>query len=426
MKCTLDSTGFNADFVTSYDVGDLASPLNFAFGFELREETYKIDAGDPASIGIGPTFAVFGVGSDGFQGFPTESAGSFNSESLAGYLDLEADITDRFSAGAAIRYEDFDEFGNTFDWKLSGRVQVTDTFALRATANTGFRAPTPGQVNTLNVTTTADPSGRLIPLGTYPVNGLVARTLGAIPLTPEESTSLTLGAIFSPWDNTSITLDYYDIQIDDRLALRSVTVNAMQVADLAAAGVPNPDTFLGSGAGYFTNAFDSNVSGIDLAITSDFDVGLGLLIVDLRHNFNEQKVKNVAPETILAARVFDLENYVPERRTTLSLNYQTDGMFGGYVRINNYGGWAATDGVFGDPTDVSNASFYGSEVLVDVEATFTFNDRYRITVGGENVFDTDPDPEQGGLLRFFGVRRSVTSPFGFNGAFWYVRVSADF
>jgi len=161
-KLTQEETGFNADFVTTFDVGDLASPLNFAFGFEFRDETYVIGAGDQASIELGPAF-IFGVGSDGFQGFPTESAGSFGSDSIAGYLDLEVDFTDRFSGGAAIRYEDYDEFGDTFDWKLSGRFEVTDTFALRATASTGFRAPTPGQINTLNTTTTADTAGNLIP-----------------------------------------------------------------------------------------------------------------------------------------------------------------------------------------------------------------------------------------------------------------------
>ena len=118
----------------------------------------------------GPTAAIFGVGSDGFQGFTPESAGSFESDSWAGYVDVETDLTDRLSGAIALRYEDYDQFGDTTDWKVSGRYQFTDAFAIRATANTGFRAPTPGQVNTLNVTTTSDSSGNLIPNGTYPVN----------------------------------------------------------------------------------------------------------------------------------------------------------------------------------------------------------------------------------------------------------------
>ena len=424
-KLTQEETSFNADFVKTFDVGNLASPLNFAFGFEFRDETYVIGAGDQASIELGPAF-IFGVGSDGFQGFPTESAGSFGSESIATYLDLEADFTDRFSGGAAIRYEDYDEFGDTFDWKLSARFEVTDTFALRATASTGFRAPTPGQINTLNTTTTADTAGNLIPSGTYPVNSLVATTLGAVPLTPEESTSFTLGAILQAADNISITLDYYDIEIEDRLALLGPSIiSAADVAVLTAAGVPNANLLLGSSASFFANAFDSDVTGIDLAITGDFDMGPGSLIVDLRFNQNEQDISNVIASTINASRVFDLENQIPDQRTTLLFDYRTEGMFGGYVRFNNYGSWKSTGGLF-SPGDASDAASYGSEILVDIEATLTLNEMFRITVGAENVFDVEPDLEQDAVLGILGARTAITSPFGNNGGFWYVRLAADF
>ena len=95
----------------------------------------------------------------------------------------------------------------------------TRVFAVRATASTGFRAPTRGQVNTLNITTSADTMGNLIPTGTYSVNHPEATTVGSIPLTPEESTSFTLGAVFLPFENTSVTLDFYDIEIADRLIM---------------------------------------------------------------------------------------------------------------------------------------------------------------------------------------------------------------
>ncbi|MGH8221357.1 MAG: TonB-dependent receptor domain-containing protein, partial [Woeseiaceae bacterium] len=380
---------------------------------------------DQASIEAGPAF-IYGVGSDGFQGFPTASAGSFSSDSIAGYVDVEADVTDRFSAGAAIRYEDYDEFGNTFDWKLSGRMQFTEQFALRATVNTGFRAPTPGQINTLNVTTSADAQGNLIPSGTYPVGHPVATTLGSQPLDPEESTSFTVGAIFQPNDRINVTLDYYNIEIDDRLALLGpTTITAADVPALTAAGVENADLLVGSLASFFANAFDSEVSGFDIAFTADFDLGPGLLTVDLRHNQNEQDVSNVVPNTINASRVFDLENQVPEQRTTLTLDYYTGGMLNGYVRFNRYGSWESTGGLF-SPGDASDANSYGSEILVDIEATATFADRYRIAVGGENIFDTEPADEQDPVLRFLGVDKSLTSPFGFNGGFWYVRASVEF
>ena len=422
---TQEETGINVDFVKTFDVDGLASPLNVAFGAEFRDETYIIGAGDQASIEAGPTAAFFGVGSDGFQGFPIESSGSFDSESFAAYLDLEADLTDQFSAGAAIRFEDYDEFGSSTDFKISARLEVSDTVAIRSTFSTGFRAPTPGQVNTLNITTSADTAGNLIPSGVYPVGHPVAIVLGSQPLKPEESTSFTLGLVFLPSDNTSVTVDYYDINIEDRLALLNNTVTAADVVLLTAAGIPNANLLDGSIANFFVNGFESDVAGLDLAITSNFDLASGVLTADLRHNINDQDVSNVAPGSINASRVFDLENQVPENRTTLTLDFDTGGLFGGYVRFNRYGEWKTTGGLF-SPGDASDVSSYDAEILVDIEARFSFQDNFTLTIGGENVFDTAPDAEQDPVLQFLGVTRSLTSPFGFNGGFWYARISAAF
>ncbi|QIL91387.1 TonB-dependent receptor plug domain-containing protein [Microbulbifer sp. SH-1] len=424
---TQQETSVNADFVQPIEVAALATPLNLAFGAEWRDETYKIGAGDEASIAVGPTAAVFGVGSDGFQGFPTEAAGSYSSESMAAYVDLEADLNDQFTVGAALRYEDYDLFGSTANWKLSARYDVSEAFALRATANTGFRAPTPGQVNTLNVTTTANPDGSLTPSGTYPVDHPVAQVLGAQALNPEESTSFTLGAVINPLPNTSITIDYYNIDIEDRLALRNNTIGADEVDLLTSAGVENANLLLNSNVNYFTNAFDSTVRGIDLAVTSDFDLAGGLLVVDLRHNFNEQEVTDVAPNTVNATRVFDFENQVPNQRSTLTFDYDTGGILQGYLRFNRYGDWQSTGGQLeADGNDTSNATRYSGEILTDIEARFTFAENYTLALGGENIFDVEADEEGNGTLQFLGVRQSLTSPFGFNGGFWYLRASANF
>jgi iron complex outermembrane receptor protein len=420
-----EETSFNLDFVKGFDVGSLASDLNVGFGVEYRDETYKIRAGDRASIEAGPTAAIFGVGSDGFQGFPVESAGSFGSDSYAGYVDLEADLTERFSGGLALRFEDYDVFGSTFDWKLSGRLALTERLALRATANSGFRAPTPGQVHTLNVTTSADTSGNLIPSGVYPVDHPVAIALGSVPLEPEDSTSFTIGLVATPTPRTSVTLDYYQVEIKDRLALQNNTIGVADLPALAAAGVQNPELLVGSIANFFSNAFDSDVTGFDLAVVSHFRAGGGLLTLDLRHNYNEQEVSNVPPGTINPSRVFDLENQVPKHRSALTLDYDSGGLFGGYVRANYYGSWESTGGLF-SPGDASDVSSYGAEALVDLEARVRFADRYELAIGGENIFDTQPDPEGDPVLQFLGVVNSLTSPFGFNGGYWYARISVDF
>jgi iron complex outermembrane receptor protein len=420
---TQEESGFNLDFVQTF----ADERFNLAFGGELRNETYEIGAGDTASIEAGPTAAIFGVGSDGFQGFPIASAGSFESDSWAAYADLESEITDKLSAGLAARYEDYDDFGDTFDWKVALRYAFTDAFAMRATANTGFRAPTPGQLHTLNVTTTSDASGNLIPNGTYPVDNPVALALGAIPLVPEESESYTAGLVWTPSATTSVTLDYYHIEIEDRLALLVNTIALADVPTLVAAGIDPAEAALlvGSNANFFVNGFDSEIDGFDLAVVNSFSVPGGDLGVELRYNFNEQSVDNVAPDTINASRVFDLENQTPQDRALLTFDYATEGMFSGLVRFGYYGSWETTAGLF-SPGDASDQYSYGDNVLVDLEARFRFAERFQITLGGENVFDTLPDDEQDPTSVFLGVRPALTSPFGVNGAFWYARATFSF
>ena len=420
-KLTQEESGVNLDFVKSFE----NSPLNIAFGTEWRDETYKIQKGDEASISAGPTAAVFGVGSDGFQGFPAEAAGDFDSTSWAVYGDLETDVTKQFSVGLALRYEDYDKFGNTTDWKVSGRYNFTESFAIRGTANTGFRVPTPGQVNTLNVTTTADSSGNLIPNGTYPVSNPIAIALGAVPLKPEQSTNYTLGLVWTAGQRTSVTVDYYHIDIEKRLALLSNTIDQAAVDQLTAAGIENAQLLLGSNANFFVNGFDSEVQGVDLALTSAFDVGGGTLVADLRHNYNDQKISNVKPNTIDDARVYDLEHQIPKNRSVLTLNWNSDVGLGALLRLNYYDSWSTTAGLFNgsNPPDTYD---YGSSLLVDAEVGYTFNKMFTVTLGGENVFDQKPDKEGDPTLQFLGDKYALTSPYGFNGGFYYLRLAAHF
>ncbi|MCB1676348.1 MAG: TonB-dependent receptor [Halioglobus sp.] len=353
-----------------------------------------------------------------------EAGGSFESDSWAAYVDVETDLTERLSGAVALRYEDYREFDDTLDWKVSARCDFTDYFALRSTANTGFRAPSPGQVHTLNVTTTADSSGKLIPSGTYPVDHPVSQVLGSKNPESEESTSYTLGLVWTPAQRYELTLDYYNIEIDNRLALSSNTISRQNVDDLALQGYPNAALLLGSNANYFVNGFDTEVSGIDLALSGWYDVPGGILTAALLYNHNEQEFAQVKSAAIGADRVFDLENQVPENSAVLTLDYAREA-FSSLVRVNYYDEWSTTGGLFG-PGDASDATTYSSAVLVDVELRYTFAEHYTVAVGGENVFDEYPDKEQNGTLQFLGDVSAVTSPFGFNGAFWYARLSADF
>ena len=248
--------------------------------------------------------------------------------------------------------------------------------------------------------------------------------------------SFTIGAVFQPFDNTSITIDYYDITIDDRLTVFNVNPDGLcdgdpacggtdEIGLLAAAGIPNANALLGAKVAYFINGFESNISGIDLSIVSVFDVGSGTLTADLRSNFNSHDVKKVQQNALSASDVYDFENQVPDNRTALTFDYLSGGRFGGYVRFNFYGGWGDSGGQL-SPSDASEAISYGSEMLVDIEARFDFNDNISLSVGAENVFDTEPEDDGHFVAEILGVDKALTSPFGFNGGFWYARLSAYF
>lgn len=420
-KLTQREQGAGADFVRSFD----DSPLTLAFGAQWRQETYIIHRGDDGSIEVGPTASVFGVGSDAFQGFPADAAGRFSQNSSSAYVDAETNLTDKWSGAAAVRYERADGYGSKVVYKLSSRYAFNDAFALRGTYNTGFRTPTPGQANTLNVTTTANAQGGLIPSGTYPVDNPVARALGSTPLKTETSKSLSVGAVWTPVDTLTTSLDYYRIRIDDRIGLVSNSVTQATVDQLAAGGYPNAQLLLGSAASYFGNAFGSDIHGIDFVVDTRHQLGNGRLNVDFRYNRNTQNVVKVQPGTLNDDFVYDLEHQVPKSRSILSFDYGLH-RFDAIARINRYGSWSTTVGLFGSNNPPDDVDHYSGRTLLDLEARYRFNDVITVAVGGNNVFDTYPGKEQNATLQFLGVKYALTSPFGFNGAFWYARVTASF
>ena len=151
-----EDINFNFDLNYGLPIPGLASDLSIATGFEYREETFTINAGDPASFAIGPLAAPtpafptgqgFASSSNGFGGFVDAAAGAFSQDNIAIYGDFEADVTDQLSLQAALRYEDFSSFGDTLNWKVGGKYDLTDNFTIRSTYSTGFHAPTAGQAN---------------------------------------------------------------------------------------------------------------------------------------------------------------------------------------------------------------------------------------------------------------------------------------
>jgi iron complex outermembrane receptor protein len=406
----------NADFVKDIEVGSFASPLSFAFGAEYRVEQFEIRNGDPNSFFIDTASDLpsqgFGIGSNGFPGFKPEDSGKFDRGSFAAYVDLEADITERFLVGAAVRFEDYDTFGNTTNGKISARFALTDNFAIRGAASTGFRAPTVGQENVRNVST-AFTGGVLADEATLPPTNPIAIQKGGVPLEPEESTNLTAGFV-AGFGNFDITVDYFNIEVKDRIALTTTQeLTDQDIADLIEQGILDASSF--TGVRFFTNDFDTTTQGIDVVATTAAQLFGGDSQFSLTYNWTDTKVDSFNPDIIGDTRVRQLEDNLPDHRAAFVWNH-AQGNFRGLLRINYFGEYFEAH--LDDGTLPIEA---GAEYTVDFEAGYNFTDSISVTLGAANVFDEYPDVNPwAGIV---GAQYPTTSPMGFNGGFWYLRAN---
>ncbi len=405
------------DFVLAKPLGDPAAPLYFAAGVEYRDETFKIESGDPNSYYIHPSLAAqgFGIGSNGFPGFKPEDAGESSRNSWAGYVDMEKNLSENFLLGAAMRYENYEDFGNTLNGKLTARLQVNPAFALRGAVSTGFRAPTTGQANVRNVTT-AFTAGVLADEATLPPTHPIAVQKGGQALDPEESVNLTFGAVFDIGD-LSVTLDYYNIAVEDRIALTSTQVLTPEdITALLALGQADASSF--TGVRFFTNDFDTTTSGVDLVATLPMQLFDGSTDLTFVANWNQTEVDSRNPDIIDDNRVRQLEGALPETRFSLTLNHvQGDWRFLGRVRY--YGDF------FVAQADVASWG-YSPEPrwFADVELARSF-DAFTAVVGAQNAFDEYPEKNHPGAIAGVGATYPEGSPYGFNGGFYYLRAIWD-
>ncbi|MCU7555128.1 TonB-dependent receptor [Alteromonas sp. ASW11-19] len=420
----------NIDLVKLIDTG-LEEPASIASGAEWRRESYHQRAGDTASWQAGP-YAFnpvtgiaqgFSIGSNGFPGYQPQSAGHWSRSNWALYSDLELYLQPEWQMGLAVRVERFSDFGSTFDGKLTSRYAINDLLALRGSVSTGFKAPTVGQSNVINVTTAYSANG-LEDQATLPPTDLISVQLGATPLEPEESINLSLG-IVAYWDESLyFTLDYFNIRLQDRIS----TTTAIPLTDedkaiLASQGRPDASKY--NAAKYFTNDFDTQTQGIDMVLHYAFDIGSVAHTFIGAYNWTDTQVERVtlyptrleSGETAMlpnlsAQRIRMLEDNLPAHRATLSLEQKWQSVALNW-RINYYGKF------YEDHLDASaGMDIEGRAVTtVDAEAAWQVTDKLTFSVGAQNLFNELPEenPHQGVV----GALYPPTSPSGINGRFYY-------
>ncbi len=433
-------TIYDADFSYAMPVSGFASDLNIAFGAQYREEEFEITAGDPASFALGPLADQgFSSSSNGFGGFTSSSTNS--QESYALYVDLEADVTERLTLQGALRYEDYDAFGDTTDFKIGALFRLTDSFRLRGTVSTGFHAPTAGQANVTNVTT-QNVGGVLVDQGTLPLSSaagqlaadfIESRDGGRPTLGTETAENFTLGAAFDV-GSTTWTVDYFNIAVEDRIAL-SANVDFLAALDflggqnalgpfatvsdgltqLGNAGVIDRNAFVGfedlNEFRYFSNSFDTTTQGVEvvgtmpLEITETGESDLALSFAYIDTNVDDRGSIN----PISAGRVAALEESLPELKGSLTFSH-SQGSWRALARANYFGEWEDTGNGTGEQ---------GAEVNVDAEFGYYLNDQIELIIGANNIFDNFPDENPNAAS--LGQLYPESAPGGFNGGSYYVK-----
>lgn len=406
---------FNIDLSYPLPVSFLASDLNIAGGFEWRDEEFEIGIGDEASWQVGPLADQgFSAASNGFPGFGPLSQGDWSRSNIALYLDLEADITDSLLMAVAVRWEDFDDFGTTTNGKISAHWQIVDSFALRGAYSTGFRAPTPGQSNAFNVSTEFNlATNELENNGTIPSSSPVAALRGGQDLDPEESTSMSFGAIWQ-WENFSVTVDYYNIELTDRLGVsQNFELTDEEIEALIAAGVSGANSL--STFRFFTNGIETETEGFDVVATYSLDSSIGITDFSVAYNQNQTDVTKADPAIIDDTRITELEEALPETRYNIAA-----------VHTMNDWRFMARYSYFDDWYDSEDTLTYDGYGVVDAEVGYTFSDAgLSVILGANNLLDETPDKNPNAAAGV-GNKYSQWAPGGFNGQFAYLRVVYDF
>ena len=442
----------NADLAKKFNV---LEGLNLATGAEFRMEGFGINEGEEASFKNYDVPSGVSPGAQVFPGFINSLGGNKTRNEGALYLDMELDITKDLLFTGAGRFENYSDFGSTFNYKFGTRFKFSDKVIFRSSFSTGFRAPSLQQrfyakTNTLFITV----AGSLTPVqaGTFTNESQLAQLLGIPKLKEETSKNVTMGFALRPTNGLEITIDGYLVYIDNRIILTnnftgSTSAQIKSILDNAGANTAN----------FFTNAIDTRASGLEGVISYARKIAgkhslrstLALTFVD-----NYVKSKNGKPDVHASDILVNggqLNNYFnredqsrvevanPRNKVSFTTNYKYS-KFGAMVRLVRFGSVQYLDGSnatnpFGQVTAVNlfngipeiTDQKFTAKIVTDVSLSWDINKMLTATIGANNLLNQYQDIQKHSnnqsLGRFIYSRR--VEQMGYNGAYYFGRLKLN-
>jgi iron complex outermembrane receptor protein len=449
----------NLDFTREFD-GVLPRPVQVSWGLEQRYEHFLIEPGDEASYIVGDYVIPAGQpfaglrpnpGLASYAGTAPEDAGSVSRNVYAAYVEVGTNLTENWYVGVAGRHERYTgDVGDTTSGKLTTRWEFLPGYALRGTVSNGFRAPSLAQQvfasSTINGSLCAAAPNNVFrglpcvpgeyltfPTKVLRADSSEAQALGAKPLKPETSTNYSVGITAEPTSRLRITLDAYQIDIDDRIVDTSnLDLSAAQLASQPALAPLLARFPAGLAATYYTNAVSTRTTGVDLVAEYAFDLGdAGRLNLNAAYAFNKTKItkqidtpavlKAVNPNLVLFDRqkIADLTVGTPRKKLILGALWNRDTVTAS-LRTTRYGEYTEAG------TSANLDRTYSAKWVTDLDIAWDVRPNTNVAIGANNLFDEHPDKigiinADTGLNQF-----GMFSPYGITGGYYYARLTQRF
>ena len=429
---------------------EITSNFNFAMGAEQRHEQYQIFSGEEASY-KNYSNGSKATGSQGFPGYQPNDVVKATRNVWGVYADAEFDVTSKWLVDAAIRAENYSDFGFTSNYKLATRYKASPKLNLRGSVSTGFRAPSLQQINFSSTFTTVQ-AGNIAEVKIAPNYSPITKSAGIPDLKQEKSVNAGLGFAWNAAKGFNITIDGYWVKIKDRVVLSGQfdgsdpNLDAGLRAQMAALNV--------SLAQFFANAVNTTNRGIDIVLDYSKKWGRQRFKGLFAGNFQSMNIDKIKYPAKLSGSDFLKQTFLSDReqrfilasapKTKFATNLEygchkaTAGIrltYFGSVTILGYG----QDGLGINPTvpldngggDVPDRYNYSGKLVSDIYASYQLSKNFTLLGGADNLFNLHPDFGVAKGAKDWAYNNETGGPWdavqmGGNGRRLFIRIAFSF